>query len=255
MRSMTPWLVSLALVQTGCAFEPGDPWGVAAFELDARFDDAGRGDGDGRLRTSRDYRVQVDEVDVTLLSVALELAGADEASGFDPANPPPGYSLCHNGHCHADDGRLVDYEEIAVESGGGGARVANAIDASIALSDVAVPVPLGECDDGCRVPRGRLNAVSLEIASLRVEGVAFDTREPSRLPTDGVAFVVHGAGGRLSVPIEGTVDDDSPLALDLPISWVVSATLFDEVDFAEQPVSEPLDLTDHFGLTTPGKLN
>ena len=41
-----------------------------------------------------------------------------------PGKPPPGYTLCHNGHCHHPSGRLVPYAEIEAELAGGGVGTA-----------------------------------------------------------------------------------------------------------------------------------
>lgn len=42
----------------------------------------------------------------------LSSSGGGGGGTFDPAAPPDGFSLCHGGHCHADDGSLWSYEEI-----------------------------------------------------------------------------------------------------------------------------------------------
>ncbi len=55
--------------------------------------------GDGWQRLASDFEVKLDDVSLTLQALAL-LPGAEAALAFDPAAPPPGYSLCHNGHCH-----------------------------------------------------------------------------------------------------------------------------------------------------------
>ena len=41
--------------------------------------------------------------------------------------PPPGYSLCHGGHCHTTDGGIESYEEIEAKLAGGGAVTVDSV--------------------------------------------------------------------------------------------------------------------------------
>ena len=98
------WGVALA---TGCAFDDGNPWGWIDTDLTI-----------GSVPSSAE--VSLDSQTALVDSIRLLVPG-DSAGGvpdFDPSDPPPGYSLCHNGHCHAADGSLVDYEDIIAGTGG-----------------------------------------------------------------------------------------------------------------------------------------
>ena len=117
-------LVAVVLVPflSGCLGD-GLPWGQLETSMTASFaPPGGRLDDQGRLKTTANYVVDDLKVTVGFDAFSLVLA-AQGAAGFDPANPPEGYSLCHNGHCHSDSGALVDYEDIALEMAGGSGGV------------------------------------------------------------------------------------------------------------------------------------
>src|SRR5687768_11583200 len=102
------------LALTGCAFGDGRPWGVAELSLTAAFP---AGD---RVETDGGFAIQIDRIAIEVESVHLDqLPEGEEEGGFDPADPPSGFSLCHNGHCHDEDGNLVSYQEVARRSGVG----------------------------------------------------------------------------------------------------------------------------------------
>ncbi|MEW5848920.1 MAG: hypothetical protein AB2A00_08900 [Myxococcota bacterium] len=70
------------------------------------------------ITTDQGFTVVVESATVALpgATVSTAATSGEGSSTFDPANPPPGCTLCHGGHCHCGD-RLVPYEELA---GGGG---------------------------------------------------------------------------------------------------------------------------------------
>lgn len=125
MKLHTLILVLLAGA-AGCTFSEGDPFATLGdATLDARLVEArGRAVGDGWQKLSTDYEVRFDSfaLDTSKLALQRTVAGSGGGGGgtFDPTNPPPRYSNCHNGHCHRDDGALVDYEDIQAELSGGG---------------------------------------------------------------------------------------------------------------------------------------
>jgi hypothetical protein len=133
------------------------------------------------------------------LEVSVEavefIAGETSALSFDPANPPPGYTLCHNGHCHAADGRLVDYADIAAElAGGATSGPALVLGGGVVRIDGATPaadLALDGCSNDCVLDApGELAAVRVLVPTVRVLGRVFDARDgdDARLPTEGVAF-------------------------------------------------------------------
>jgi hypothetical protein len=79
----------------------------------------------GAFLTDRGYRVHPATMTLHVSELALlELRGARGGAGasFDPANPPEGFALCHGGHCHAEDGSLVDYADVQAMLAGDTAR-------------------------------------------------------------------------------------------------------------------------------------
>ncbi len=238
---MRRFLVSgLTLLAAGCALEDGQPWGRLEVELEAAWDvPAGRLDEDGRLRTPQGFRVQVDALAVTLGAARVTWAPpGGGAAGFDPASPPPGYSLCHNGHCHAADGRLVDYEDIAADlatGGAGAAPVAFDVGSSaVALLADGAAAPVAVKGGAVPLERGQVTAAEVQVATLRVRGVAFATDD--RLPAEGAPFDVEIA---LDVapraPLDAPINRDAPVGVDLALRVVVPPTLFDGLDFDTAP--------------------
>lgn len=226
---------------TACAFDAGDPWARASFELSVGFEPgAGRLDDAGRLVTPGDWAIALETPTAHVDSVVLSMAGTGGATSFDPADPPPGYSLCHNGHCHADDGRLVDYEDIALElataSGAGAARVVAAYDVEVPL-DAPTVVPGGTCADGCDVPRGDFASITVTMSRVSLRGVVFDRREGdrARIGEDGVPFEVV-LQGPLSVatPVDGEADRGASVDVVFATSVMLPASLFDDVDWSAQ---------------------
>ncbi|MAO82772.1 MAG: hypothetical protein CMH50_02675 [Myxococcales bacterium] len=232
--------VVLTMMSLLACLGEGQPWGVLEASMVASFDPpAGRLNDQGQLKTSANYAVDLDAAEVTFDAFTVVLAAAGAAS-FDPSNPPPGYSLCHNGHCHADSGELVDYEVIALEmvGGSGGARVAVALDSepvTLAANQVAVgQVP---CEPSpCQIPKGELAGLELTVANLSVRGTVYDglAGDSPRLPVEGRSFNV-------TVPItkalnaqpqlEGSIGPGQPVGLHLDISFQLPPALFDDIDF------------------------
>lgn len=187
-------LPMLALI--GCTFEDGRPWGELRPTVELRTDFADRADGDA-LRTSKDYLVEVDALTLDVPGLAFTLPVDGGSTAFDPAAPPPGYSLCHNGHCHHDDGRLVDYADIIAElaqaSGAGAATVEYATHGDpLTLSEEARALELASCED-CAIPRGELSGARLYVDALELSLHVRDTRtgERARLPVEGLRVDGH----------------------------------------------------------------
>ena len=239
-------ILALAAAHPACAFDDGRPWGRLAASLDARLAVPADRLSDGAIKTDRNYLVTLEAVDVTLTGVTVSQAAAGGAATFDPANPPAGYSLCHNGHCHADDGRLVDYEDIAAELAGGvvagGPSLslpgpAEPVVVPVAASTLGDPVPvsLGACPGECAFERGALAAVSVVLGTVRVRGVVRDqlTGDAARLPAEGRAFDVgFTALGPVTAPLTGAFGKDEPFGLDLATTLELPAALFDGVDWS-----------------------
>lgn len=228
-------LALLFLVGTGisgCTFEDGKPWGEVVFELQSDFDRDDR--GDDRLRTSKDYDVVLTTLELDLTTIDLNIAGEEGVLSFDPANPPEGYSLCHNGHCHAADGSLVAYETISAELavGGTGETLVGAVDATIDfLNPSEIPVDCGSCEVG----RGTLAAFTMRASRIRIEGTAFDRRLAPRIPEDGLPFTIDmplTAEASQTLTGEREIGRDTPVGILVPGYFTIHARLLDQIDFA-----------------------
>lgn len=180
--------ISLAVAAlAGCAWGPGA--GFATLQkvttTQALPIAADRLDETGRWKTDNGYRLTVAEKLVRVHVSALVIDGVGEgaqAAGpgtFDPANPPPGYSLCHGGHCHRDDGALVDYADIPT---GTGAAVSATKRLMVLTPTTRVAfVPLGgeavldsfNCrgvDQACAFDQGTADSATLYVEALQAYG-------------------------------------------------------------------------------------
>ena len=242
------------LVLSGCALDAGE--GFAVLEPTVRVGYTplpSRDAGNGFQRLASDYQVRLDAAALGVDHVALLTAGSSGGGGggsggtFDPANPPPGYSLCHNGHCHRDDGALVDYEDIQAELNGGGGSAPTTVaalhvDAELDLLAPETRAP--ECEPDCELPRGTVTRARWDVTALRLQGVVRDSRATPRLPGE-LPFLLDLAveGG------EGEEEESEPLvtvngALDLPsdrenkprvklaLALLMTPALFDGLDWA-----------------------
>jgi hypothetical protein len=240
-------VVGLGALLSGCALSDGVPWGEARLSLAARFaPEPGRLDDAGRLVTADDYAVRVDRLALVFDGVGLAMGAGGAAAAFDPASPPEGYSLCHNGHCHADDGRLVPYEEIAAELAGGGEggfTVSQAAEGGeVALGAAVSAVPLEPCGLACDLPRGRVIQASALVDRVVLVGRVFDRRTGAnaRLPEAGVAVEVELAvETNLTVAASAAVDDHHPVPVVVALELRVPDALLDGADFGAWLGADP----------------
>ncbi|MEB3300203.1 MAG: hypothetical protein VKO21_12070, partial [Candidatus Sericytochromatia bacterium] len=143
-------------------------------------------------------------------------AAGGAATSFDPAAPPAGFSLCHNGHCHAADGRLVPYDQVPLELARANGELVT--QDFLSLGPAGLPDPVGVSRPqaeialscvGCALPEGRLVSTALGLEAVRLSGTV-TSRDPLN-PLDGDVrrFVLDWTGPAL-------VFRD---AVDLPLSW------------------------------------
>lgn len=240
-------LCSLAalMLTSACAWEAGEPFATVSPHLEAAYtplEDRDEGMGWQRLATS--YEIRVDRLVVEAGELRLVSAGS-EALGFDPANPPPGYSLCHGGHCHADDGRLVPYEEIEAELGQGSSG------SEVMYFDIG-PVDLTEgvsralsCQPSCELPLAYVRSALMDLRRISAQGVVRDGRQDPRIAERPWIFEIGQTGetgqtGQTALTLRGTLDlpadrDHDP---DVALVATMNATsaLFDKVAWAELAV-------------------
>lgn len=164
---------------SACALGDGDP--VAALvpgSLTAALVlPAARDLGDHTLLGPNGERLTITRLRLTVGEVILSAARGGGAAVFDPATPPPGYTLCHSGHCHADDGRLVPYEEIQLELAGGEGGLAAVVSMPVEQElDLLAPaaVPLARFE-----PSADLGRATLVRGTVDVHHLALTVEQPT----------------------------------------------------------------------------
>lgn len=241
------WLIPLALV-SGCAFDAGENFAVLEPTVEASYTPLPRRDaGDGYQALASDFQLRMDSGAVGLGSIdLLASSGGGGSTTFDPSSPPPGYTLCHNGHCHRDDGALVDYADIEAELGGGGGSTTTTV-ANLPVQtefDLLTPETVGvTCRPGCELGRTTLSRGRWSVTRLRMSGSVRDGRVPARfagaLPfrftaaaTGAEATPVVLLTGDLDVP----ADRDNKPRVSLGLKLALTPTLFDAVDWSAATV-------------------
>jgi hypothetical protein len=234
----------VAMSLSGCAFGDGRPWAVLDPHLDARFAPSSlRIDDDGLFKTADSWLVELDDVSVTFAELSVKQAStAGAALSFDPADPPEGYTVCHNGHCDAVDGRQVPYAVVEAELQGGGADApATVLDlhAALPLTETATSVEVPCDDDVCQLARGPVVAAELVLEEVHLSGTAFDALPSARVGDAGVPFDVHLTDiPALSAALDAEAERFQPLRFRLDASFGLAETLLDPVHFDRE---EPFD--------------
>lgn len=247
MLRLAPTWAALLLC-AGCAWGDGGPFAVVEAELIAELAvPADRDLGGGWQTLASGYEVRAGELVVAAEELSLIDAGGGPTS-FDPANPPPGYSLCHGGHCHADEGGLVPYEEIEAELAGGGAGATEVLIFPLGELELIAGVqrPLA-CEPDCTLPLGHITAARMHVTGLRVTGMVRDGRAQPRIAGE-VPFlldldIVSLTGDHLDLigVTDLPADRAHAPAIAMTVALGPTVALFDAVDWAALPENEPLD--------------
>ncbi|WP_164016943.1 hypothetical protein [Pyxidicoccus trucidator] len=238
------------LLLSGCALDAGEGFAVLEPTVSAGYTPLPSRDvGNGFQQLASDYQVRVDAAalgvsHVELLSAATGGGGGGGGGGtFDPANPPPGYSLCHGGHCHRDDGALVDYEDIQAELDGGGGSSAvtlAALHVDAELDLLASETLTPECEPDCELPRGTVSRARWDVTALRLQGVVKDRRATPRFEGERpfrLDLAVEGGEEaeplmELSAPLDIPSDREHKPRVLLALALSLSPTVFDALDWA-----------------------
>jgi hypothetical protein len=234
-------LLLLGGTLAGCTFQDGEYFAQIRPQLSVTF--VAREDRviDARWqKLASGYEVRLEKASLQVESVQLLAAGAGAtAAAFDPARPPAGYSLCHNGHCHADDGRLVPYEEIAAATGSGGGAgprpvlsfaVGEAFDLLLESPGFR-PLPCPATTE-CAVGRVHISQVKLTVSALRLEGQVRSS-EGAALAGDQGHFVIDltAAPEKPLVSLQTTLDlpadNRHPPQVDLLVALGIGAEVLD----------------------------
>lgn len=223
-----------------CTLDEGEPWGRAELSLAAYAPVEGAGGDSNAILTPYDYRIDISRLDIEFEAIELVISG--ESSGpqrFDPANPPAGYSLCHNGHCHAADGSLVDYADIERELGGSNVAartILQAIEGSTTLIPAAnAPVPLGECVDDCALPRGAVQEVRVIVHGLRLEARVEDLREGDARRLDSPLVIAQDVEleQTYSLPVDERFGRGENLRWQLALEFTIAPSFWERIRWDE----------------------
>jgi hypothetical protein len=243
---MTPRNLILVLLAgaVGCTFSEGVPFATLdAATLEARLVTLpGRDAGDGWQKLNTDYQVRFDTftLDTSTLVLQKRTAGGGGGGGgtFDPANPPPRYSNCHSGHCHRDDGALVDYEDIQAELSGGGSGPTTVsifsfpVDRVDLLAGTRRELPCEPCD----LPEGGVDRARLSLVRLSLRGHIRDGRSMSRLPGEVPFSLELPLDAATLDALDGTIDVPADRAHEPRVSLVLmlnpTAAILDTIDWA-----------------------
>lgn len=228
-------LLSLSPTSGGCANTPGNYWGEVQASLGTYFKPSeSRLTSDAYLKTGNNFAIDLDDISWSLDTLTVAQRKGDAVS-FDPADPPPGYSLCHNGHCHADDGSQVDYSEVEAEVNGGtvvGFSVSMPIQDTFILQETSQPVPLGPCSSECVLEYGELESVSVGIVGLSFSGRVYDLTSQIRVPDSGLAITgTLGLTAPATAPLAGAADKKTPSLIQIALQLPLTERLFDGADW------------------------
>ncbi|RVU48366.1 hypothetical protein EA187_02710 [Lujinxingia sediminis] len=210
-------LAALALLSNaGCAFSDGEPWGWIEVEV--------QNAAPGSTTSPRITSVNLELATLRLLS---ESSASSAPAEFDPASPPPGFSLCHGGHCHADDGRLVPYEDVLRESASGPQVIS-----AIALDEALSP---GDSARGRLkiTRRGTLSAAEVELNAMELHGTL-----PHQEATVAYRANIPVKGLRLTMPLDLLVDASSPLQQTLDAKIYLNGDITEGLDLQQATFEE-----------------
>jgi hypothetical protein len=242
MQRGCKWLLVLTLLAApGCAGDAGHGFATLS-EVRVQLalePEAARTLGDRTLLTNLYYELTLDEARLALDQVVLlqaQAAGSGESAAFDPARPPTGYSFCHGGHCHADDGSLVPYEEVQARQAAGGSVTAPvaALPADVMLDlwtrDAAA---LREVTPSRELPRATISQLSLSVANLTLTGSVRGGPADAGIGELAVPIRIRFASTFvIAAPYQLAIDREEPGEFSLDVAGAISARIFDDVDFA-----------------------
>lgn len=209
---LLPFLIA-SMIMAGCAFEGGEPWGWIEAEIVIEA-----------LPPSGS--VTLNEQFATFETLQL-LGPAGTAGGeFDPANPPPGYTLCHQDHCHAVDGSLESYDEIIAK------MAASDGPAALLTRRLAVDVELpSEIEETLKIIEPlSANEAEITVDEIRLRGILSGDDDVELRIRLGLVAIQH------SVPIALDVGRHWPAHQILSLRLVWPDDLFEGLDFSTATV-------------------
>jgi hypothetical protein len=241
---MRAWLILLFLTASGCTLSAGDWFAELRASFTARYvarSDRDVGGGWQKLNTL--YEVRMTRALVTIQDVELQdLGGGGTGTVFDPTHPPAGYSLCHNGHCHRDDGALIPYDEvIAGINSGGAAATQTVVTLPVGERDLLAPARSElQCEPGCGLGAANIQRARATATRIAFEGLVREGRMPARL-TGEVAWrweaaLAADAPGLEPVQLDASAalpaDNAHPPKVRLDLTMELGARVFDDIEWS-----------------------
>lgn len=249
-------LALLVLASSGCAMRPGTGFATLTGGriAVAKVLGASRIDEAGRWKTNNSHQLRLDggKLGIELRDVALQAPGAAPPGGgsgvaFDPAKPPPGYTLCHGNDCHRTDGSIVSYDEVRAElAGGGAAAPPKTVAALTPAAPFEAPLTMAAvwhlpgCTPHCFLPQGALSRAVVTVRRITATGTVFPPRggEPRAWTLDMVLD-----GTTFAADVAADVSASGPAGLALTGTLTVTEKLFDGVPWERLLTSTgPVDL-------------
>ncbi|MFH1812483.1 MAG: hypothetical protein ABIJ09_27370 [Pseudomonadota bacterium] len=189
------------------------------------------------LVTDQGFEIVLDHMFLHVAGVALlapALAASEGTATFDPASPPPGYTLCHGGHCHRADGALETYAEIEAKLASGEAGSSDELNTLLPASGELEP---GQ-DQQVSARARPVGALRLTGAGVLVDRLAIDARvelEGQQVPVHILlepenAALVRAQASTEGLPLE--IGPDGPGTVHLTLSLVEDGSFFDGIRFS-----------------------
>lgn len=234
----------------GCTIEDGVGFAHLSGRLWSTFSGldskTGRLTPDGWFKTDNSFSFKLSALQIRVRDIRLQgsaLSTGSAGSGdctFDPANPPSGCSLCHNGHCHCG-GQLKSYEELKKEVCGGsggqglstvGALLVNELQSLLGAGTKAENLA---CQGSCELGQGQASQAQIVLDRLKMQAALQDKSVANRLGSKElqVNLDLDLAGAALvgAFSVEQKLDRDNPYHLDLMVLLPVSERLLDGVQW------------------------
>lgn len=234
MNPMKRYIVFMLIClcsMSGCTFQDGQPWGEVQSTLKINL--APRLNDMMYWQTAQDTSFELTNFSMEVGAIRYLLIDESEAIAFDPANPPPAYSLCHNGHCHHEDGRLVDYEDIQREL----VQTTNQNTVIQPFENVAKIKPGDNsieskpCPNRCTLTQGILVALELDIIQINIEGKIHQLsgQEVTSYPFSATWTPKTTPSKIINLPI----DDEQDVNLQLAVELNILPNTFDDIKFEQ----------------------
>jgi hypothetical protein len=255
------WMIGFSLVFfVQCTYTQGKGWATISASLDASYTLLEeRALEENWQKLSSEYAISIERAMVFLETIEVLASSSGETSTiFNPANPPQGYTLCHGGHCHTEDGRLVDYEDI----------IADLSNSSDAQTTSIVSFPINRdidllqtytdhliCDPSCEIGLNEITEVHLVFSGISIEGMVRDELSDPRI-TGEIPWQLHinfsdNPDSLSDIPdsfqksISLSITRDGPSNVSLTTSLLFTAKPFDSVSWST------LDMVDGEYLLSP----